>query len=88
MLRATLAIAAAAMATAAAAAAVGSAERGSFGDRLKRNLQAAQYHWSTEHHDARNSGNSGETGPAEATGVCKTTVRRRRGWEEPGRRRL
>jgi hypothetical protein len=38
--------------------------------------QTAQYRWTTEHHDARNSGNSGWIGPAEASGVCKTTVRR------------
>ncbi len=41
---------------------------------MKRRLQPAPYHWTTEHHDTRNSGNSGEAGPAEATGVCKTTV--------------
>lgn len=45
------------------------------GGVFARTLQAAQYHWSTEHHDNRNSGNSGSTGPGEATGVCKTTVR-------------
>ncbi len=45
-------------------------------ERLEsRKLQTAQYRWTTEHHDIQNTGNSGWIGPAEATGVCKTTVR-------------
>jgi hypothetical protein len=48
-------------------------------ERLEsRKLQEAQYRWTTEHHDIQNSGYSGWIGPAEATGVCKTTVRRTR----------
>jgi hypothetical protein len=43
-------------------------------ERIPRNLQAAQYRWTTEHHDIQNTGNSGWIGPAEATGVCKTSV--------------
>lgn len=42
---------------------------------LNRKLQGAQYRWTSEHHDARNSGNSGSVGPGEATGLCKTDVR-------------
>jgi len=44
------------------------------GGVFARTLQEAAHHWSTEHHDNRNSGNSGAIGPGEASGVCKTTV--------------
>ncbi len=46
-------------------------------DAVVRRLQEATYRWTQEHHDTRNSGNSGWIGPAEAPGVCRHTVSRR-----------
>ncbi len=40
-----------------------------------RNAQIAQFRWTTDHHDNRNSRNTnGEIGPAEATGTCPTPL--------------